>query len=297
MYDSIIIGSGIAGITAAIYLKRANKNILLIERNIPGGQINKTSRIDNYPGFSGDGATFSSKLLQQLKNLEIKITYGNVIDISETEGIKKVKTEKDEYITKTIIVATGREPRKQNLLNEDKLTGKGVSYCASCDGYFYKNEDVVVQGGGSSALEESLLLSNIARTVTIIHRRDKFTGEQVLIDKVNKKENIKVIFNSNIIELEETGGKLSGVKLDNGKILKTKALFIYIGLVPTSYFVSKLNIKSEDNYIIVDDKMQTNIKGIYACGDIIKKDIYQLVTAAAEGATAAINVIKYIKEL
>ena len=297
MYDCIIIGAGIAGITSAIYLKRANKKILIIERDIPGGQINKTSQIDNYPGFMGDGATLVSKMLEQLKKLDIKIQYGNVLDIIDVGKIKKVKTENEEYETSTVIIATGRNPRKQNFENEDKLTGKGISYCASCDGYFYKNEDVVVQGGGSSALEESLLLSNIASSVTIVHRKDHFTAEQILIDEVNKKDNIKIKFNRTIKEVIEENEVLSAIKLDNDEIIKAKALFIYIGLVPASYFVSKLGIETDNDYIIVNGKMETNVKGIYACGDIIKKDLYQLVTAASEGATAAINVIKYIKEL
>lgn len=297
MYDSIIIGSGIAGITAAIYLKRANKKILLIERDIPGGQINKTSKIDNYPGYIGDGATLVSKMLEQLKAHDIKIQYGNVIDIENNGETKKVKTEDNEYLTKTIVLATGRVPRKQNLENEEKLTGKGVSYCASCDGYFYKGEDIVVQGGGNSALEESLLLSSLANTVTIVHRKDYFTADQILIDEIKKRDNIKIKYNSTIKELIEENGFLSAIKLDNDEIIKTKALFIYIGLIPSSYFVSKLGINTEKDYVLVNEKMETNIKGIYACGDIIKKDIYQLVTAASEGATAAINVIKYIKEL
>lgn len=297
MYDSIIIGAGIAGITSAIYLKRANKKILIIERNIPGGQITKTSRIDNYPGFIGDGATFANVMLEQLKLHDIKINYENVIDIINEEKVKKVKTENGEYLASTVIIATGRVPRKQNFDNEEKLTGKGVSYCASCDGYFYRNEDVVVQGGGNSALEESLLLSNIAKTVTIIHRKNQFTADQILIDEVNKRDNIKVIYNSVIEELIEDNGVLSAIKLNNNQIIKTKALFIYIGLIPSSYFTSKLGIKTEKDYIIVNDKMETSIKGIFACGDIIKKELYQLVSAASEGATAAINVIKYIKEL
>ena len=279
MYDSIIIGAGIAGITSAIYLKRSNKKILLIESNMPGGQINKTSRIDNYPGYLGDGPTLVLKMLEQLKKLGIEITYGN------------------EYKTSTIIIATGREPRKPDLKNLDKLVGHGVSYCASCDGYFYKNKDVIVQGGGNSALEESLLLSDIVKTVTIVHRKDKFTADQILIDEVNKKQNINIKYNSTIQELIESNGILTGIKLDTGEILNASALFIYIGLIPTSYFLSKLGLKTQDNYIIVNDKMETSIKGIYACGDIIKKDIYQLVTAASEGATSAINVIKYIKGL
>lgn len=297
MYDSIIIGAGIAGITSAIYLKRANKKILIIERNIPGGQITKTSRIDNYPGFIGDGATFANVMLEQLKLHDIKINYENVIDIINEEKVKKVKTENGEYLASTVIIATGRVPRKQNFDNEEKLIGKGVSYCASCDGYFYRNEDVVVQGGGNSALEESLLLSNIAKTVTIIHRKNQFTADQILIDEVNKRDNIKVIYNSVIEELIEDNGVLSAIKLNNNQIIKTKALFIYIGLIPSSYFTSKLGIKTEKDYIIVNDKMETSIKGIFACGDIIKKELYQLVSAASEGATAAINVIKYIKEL
>ena len=186
MYDSIIIGAGIAGITSAIYLKRSNKKILLIESNMPGGQINKTSRIDNYPGYLGDGPTLVLKMLEQLKKLGIEITYGNVVDIENQEKYKIVKTNNCEYKTSTIIIATGREPRKPDLKNLDK----------------YK--DVIVQGGGNSALEESLLLSDIVKTVTIVHRKDKFTADQILIDEVNKKQNINIKYNSTIQELIES---------------------------------------------------------------------------------------------
>ena len=219
MYDSIIIGAGIAGITSAIYLKRSNKKILLIENNMPGGQINKTSRIDNYPGYLGDGPTLVSKMLEQLKKLDIEITYGNVVDIENKEKYKIVKTNNCEYETSTIIIATGREPRKPDLKNLDKLVGHGVSYCASCDGYFYKNKDVIVQGGGNSALEESLLLSDIAKTVTIVHRKDKFTADQILIDEVNEKQNVNIKYNSTIQELIESNGILTGIKLDTDEIL------------------------------------------------------------------------------
>lgn len=295
IYDSVIIGAGIAGITSAIYLKRANKKILLLESNMPGGQINKTSRIDNYPGFTGDGTSLSEKLLRQLDSLDIQITYGNVVDIENKQTTKLVSTTKEKYETKTVIIATGRQPRKQNLDNEDKLLGYGLSYCASCDGYFYKDQDVAVLGGGNSALEESLLLSKIASTVTIIHRRESFSGDEMLIEEVKQQPNIKIKYNTTVKELIPNENKLSQIKLDNGEIIDVKALFVYIGLVPTTYFVSKLNMKTNNNYIVVNEKMETSIRGIYACGDIIKKDIYQLVTAASEGATAAMNVIKYTK--
>ncbi|MCM1370467.1 MAG: NAD(P)/FAD-dependent oxidoreductase [Clostridium sp.] len=295
MYDSIIIGSGIAGMTAAIYLRRSNKKILLLEKDLAGGQIIKSSSIQNYPGFLGNGSELLEKLLAQLKYLNIEITHGNAVDIESQQDKKIVKTEKQSYETKTVVIATGRIPRKQNLKNLEKLTGHGVSYCASCDAFFYRDEDVIVQGGGNSSLEESLLLSDVAKTVTIIHRRDEFTAEPILIDQVMKKKNIKIKFNRIIEELLEENGRLKGIKLDDGEIIDGKALFIYIGLNPATNFLNKLGIKTENDYIIVDKDMKTSIDGIYACGDIIKKDLYQLVTAASDGAIAAVNIIKYIK--
>lgn len=288
-FDCIVIGAGIAGTTASIYLKRAGLKILLLEKKAIGGQIINTSEIENYPTIlSTDGFTFSNHLKKQLENLNIQIQYEEVIDIKNNE-IKEVITNKNTYFTKNIIIATGRIPRKLQIEHADQLLGKGISYCATCDGFFYKNKDVAVLGGGNSSLEAAIYLSRLCHQVTIINRSDKLRADQELIQEVNQLENVKIIYNENIQSLEGQEGYLSKIILNNEE-LKVEGLFVYIGLVPTLPFISHLNLNLEDGYIKVDSKMKTNLVGIYACGDIIKKDLYQIITASSEGAIAASNI-------
>ncbi len=289
IFDCIVIGGGIAGTTASIYLKRAGLKILLLEKKAIGGQIINTSEIENYPTIlSTDGFTFSNHLKKQLENLNIQIQYEEVIDIKNNE-IKEVITNKNTYFTKNIIIATGRIPRKLQIEHADQLLGKGISYCATCDGFFYKNKDVAVLGGGNSSLEAAIYLSRLCHQVTIINRSDKLRADQELIQEVNQLENVKIIYNENIQSLESREGYLSKIILNNEE-LKVEGLFVYIGLVPTLPFISHLNLNLEDGYIKVDSKMKTNLVGIYACGDIIKKDLYQIITASSEGAIAASNI-------
>lgn len=292
-FDCIIIGAGVAGTTASIYLKRWNFNILLLEKNMPGGIISNTSIIENYPGIKKiDGSTFAMNLYEQIKELDINYKYGNASEITQKNNLFIVNTDLGNYQTKSIIIATGRTPRKLNLENEDKLIGNGISYCATCDGLLYKDKEVCVVGGGNSALEESLYLSKICKNITIINRSSKLRADEILIEKVKNTANIEVMYNSNIIKLKEKQNKLTNIiikKENETKELLCHGLFIYIGFEPIIPNVP--NLKLNDNYIVVDEKMQTNIDNICACGDIIKKDLYQIITAAGEGATAA-NTIK-----
>lgn len=292
-FDCIIIGAGVAGTTASIYLKRWNFNILLLEKNMPGGIISNTSIIENYPGVKKiDGSTFAMNLYEQIKELDINYKYGNASEITQKNNLFIVNTDLGNYQTKSIIIATGRTPRKLNLENEDKLIGNGISYCATCDGLLYKDKEVCVVGGGNSALEESLYLSKICKKITIINRSSKLRADEILIEKVKNTANIEVMYNSNIIKLKEKQNKLTNIiikKENETKELLCHGLFIYIGFEPIIPDVP--NLKLNDNYIVVDEKMQTNIDNICACGDIIKKDLYQIITAAGEGATAA-NTIK-----
>ena len=292
-FDCIIIGAGVAGTTSSIYLKRWNFNILLLEKNMPGGIISNTSIIENYPGIKKiDGSTFAMNLYEQIKELDINYKYGNASEITKKNNLFIVNTDLGNYQTKSIIIATGRTPRKLNLENEDKLIGNGISYCATCDGLLYKDKEVCVVGGGNSALEESLYLSKICKKVTIINISSKLRADEILIEKVKNTANIEVMYNSNIIKLKEKQNKLTNIiikKENETKELLCHGLFIYIGFEPIIPNVP--NLKLNDNYIVVDEKMQTNIDNICACGDIIKKDLYQIITAAGEGATAA-NTIK-----
>lgn len=288
-YDAIIIGSGIAGITCAIYLKRANKNILLLEGNIPGGQINNTSNVENYPGFTKiDGPSLVENLMKQIEENNIELKYEKVLDIKDNY---KVITNKNEYLTDYVVLATGRIPNKLGI--EEKYIGKGVSYCALCDGQLYKNKDVIVVGGGNSAFEESLYLSNICNSVSIIVRSN-IKASDILKKEVNLRKNIKVYLNEEITNINEENDKIVSVNLKNNE-LKCDGIFIYIGLTPNIDYLKSLNINLENNYILVNEKLETNLKNIYACGDVIKKNTYQIITAAGEGAIVASNIIKVME--
>lgn len=284
-FDCIIIGAGIAGLTAAIYLKRAGKNVVIIEKSMPGGQILKTNSIKNYPGFLEiDGFGLIRRVLDQTDNLNIKIIKEEVLEINNLE----VKTNKNTYQTKNIILATGRKPRILGLENEEELIGKGISFCASCDGNLYKNENVAVVGGGNTAFEDAIYLSNICKNVTLIHRNNNYRAEEYLIEELKQKANVTFAPNEKVEKLNTKDGFLESIETNNNTY-KIKGLFVAIGQVPSIIKIDSLN--QENGYIIVNEKMETNIKGIYACGDCIKKDVYQLTTAAAEGTIAAFSII------
>lgn len=300
IYDVAIIGAGPAGITSAIYAERAELNCCIIEKEAPGGQLNKTSTVENYPGYIQiTGPDLAMKFYNQLSNLNVKQIFSEATNIEIEENIKKITLKNGEEIqAKAVILAIGRSPKK--LENSQGLEGKGISFCSLCDGNLYKNEDVSIVGAGNSALEESLYLSDICKTVTIINRGDNLKGDKVLIDKVNKKENIKVINNSTIEKFNEEENILKSVTLkenDKERTLETKACFIFIGYEPATNFLKKLEILDEKGYIIVDEQKRTPIKGIYAAGDTVKKDAFQIVTATADGAIAAISCIKDLKEV
>lgn len=298
-YDVIIIGAGIAGMTAALYLKRYNMDVLIIEKDYPGGQLNKIAKIENYPGFLEiNGFDLGNNIYEQIKKLEIPTIFEKVEKIKNESDKKLVETTNEIYEANYIVIATGRLPRKLNIEIEDELIGKGISYCATCDGPLYKNKDVIVVGGGDSALQEALYLSSICNKVTLIHRRDSFRAREELVEKVQNKENIEIIYNSVINTLIQENDRFSGIKIDkNGEILEKKAagLFIYIGNVVDEEAFSMLSLHTKDGYIIVNEKCETNIPNIYACGDIILKDSYQLTTAVGEAATLAYSLHeKYI---
>lgn len=284
-FDCIIIGAGIAGLTAAIYLKRAGKNVVIIEKSMPGGQILKTNSIKNYPGFVEiDGFSLIRKILDQIDNLEIQIIKEEVKEIKNLE----VVTDNNIYSASNIILATGRKPRILGLQNENELIGNGISFCASCDGNLFKNEEVAVVGGGNTAFEEALYLSNICSKVYLIHRNDNYRAENYLINELKQKQNVFLMPNEIITKLNTKDGYLESIETDKNKY-NIKALFVAIGQVPSIIKIEGL--ETENGYIKVNNKMETNINGIYACGDCIKKDVYQLTTAASDGTIAATSII------
>lgn len=301
MYDVIIIGAGVAGISAAIYAKRSNLNVMIIEKESPGGQINKTATVENYPGFVKiDGPELAYKLFEQLQNLKIEYKALEVNEIIDNKDYKKIITNKDIFKTKTVIIATGRIPKKLGKENEEKLYGKGISFCSICDGNLYKNKNIAVIGGGNSAVEESLYLSSLASNLTLIHRSENLRADEKLVNDIKSKSNINILYNTEVKKFNIDNNKLSSIEIKtnderDSKILKIDGVFVFIGYEPASNFLENLNILDENKYVLVNSKMETKIPGIYACGDIIKKEVYQIVTAEAEGAIAAIFAKKYIE--
>ena len=253
-YDVIVVGSGPAGITSAIYLKRANINVCVMEKSAPGGQLNKSSTIENYPGFEKiTGPELAYNFYEQILKLDIPFINEEVIKIEDKTSYKIVETNKKTYTCKGIILALGRKPRSFDNKNVSLLEGKGVSYCSLCDGPLFKNQDVSIIGGGNSALEEALYLADICKSVTIINRRDVLRGDKILVDKVLKKDNINILYNSEVVEFNKKDDFLESLTIKtNDKLnkLEVKACFIFIGYVPATDFLSNLDILDEKEYIV-----------------------------------------------
>ena len=289
MYDVIIIGMGISGITAGIYARRSNKKVLLIDKGMPGGLLNNIDKVSNYPGVPEiNGPEFAEILEKQIKSLGIPYVLEEVKSLELNEDTKKVITDNNTYETKRVVLAMGRKPKYLGLDNEKSLLGKGLSTCAVCDAFFYKNENIAIVGTGNSALQEALYLANIVGHIYLINRRDGFRGEEMLVEKIKKNPKIEIIYNANIKSMNEENNKLSSITLDNGTTLNVKCVFIYVGYRPSTEFVPK-EILDENGYVKVNEKLETEIKGVYAIGDIINKDTYQLITAASDGARVITN--------
>jgi thioredoxin reductase (NADPH) len=296
MYDIIIIGAGPAGLTAAIYGRRANKSVLVLEAKSYGGQIINTLDIENYPANNHiSGFDFATNLYNQAKELGAEIVFDKVIEITNN---KEVITANNKYNAKAIIIATGSDNRKLGLPNEDELIGKGVSYCATCDGAFFKGKDVAVVGGGNTALEDALYLSNLANKVYLIHRRDEFRGEDKSVNLIKQKDNIELILNSTVTKLI-SDDKLTGIEVTNkdGYIntINIDGLFVAIGRVPSNDYYKNIINLDDQGYVIANEDCKTNIPFIFVAGDNRTKEVRQLVTATSDGAVAATNAIKYIE--
>lgn len=298
MYDIIIVGAGPAGLTAAIYACRASKKVLVLEAKSYGGQIINTLDIQNYPVEPHiSGFDFATKIYNQAKDLGAEIKFEKVINLVLNEKEKQVVTTKNTYQSKTIILATGADNRKLGLENEDELVGKGVSYCATCDGAFYKNKKVAVVGGGNTALEDSLYLADIAEDVYLIHRRDEFRGEEKLINDLKTKSNVHFIYNSNVTKLI-ANEKLESIEITNKtgekSIIEVSGLFIAVGRIPENQnFASLINLDKR-GYVIATEDCHTNMEGVFVAGDNRVKSLRQLVTATSDGAIAATEAVKYI---
>ena len=300
MYDIIIIGAGPAGLTAAIYARRANKKALVLEAKSYGGQIVNTKEIDNYPAAAHiSGFDFATNIYNQAKELGAEIKFEKAVEIKNEIDQKIVKTKDNEYTTKTIIIATGADNRCLGLANEDYFVGKGLSYCATCDGAFYKNKDVAVVGGGNTAIEDAEYLSDIVNKVYLIHRRDGFRADEMSVNKLKEKENVEFILNSKVVKINGDNFIESidvEDKNNNLKNIKVNGLFVAVGKIPENEnFKSIINI-DESGYIISDELCHTNIEGIYVAGDNRVKNLRQLVTATSDGAIAATEAIKFLNK-
>lgn len=282
-YDVIIAGSGIAGISAAIYLRRNGKSVLIVESSVPGGQLNRSNTIENYPGYiSVDGPTLAMNLYNQALELQTEYLYEEIVKVDL--GKKELETSSNIVSYSDLIIATGRSPKKLPVLNE--YIGKGVSYCALCDGALYKNKDVIVVGGGSSAFEEAYYLSKICNSVTILNRTTNLKAEKKEIEEVQSRSNIKVILEE---EITDVSYNKKEELFDINDKYKVSAIFVAIGYEPNS---NLFNVEKNNGYIIVDNHFKTNISNVYAVGDVVEKEIYQLITAANDGVTAAIDIIR-----
>ncbi len=298
IYDIAIIGSGPAGYTSAIYSGRAGYTSIVFEKFSPGGQMGITSNIENYPGFSSvDGFTLDQAMSKQAKSFGAVIKSEEIIDVELEGKVKTLKTKRNEYKARAVIVATGAKPRKLGLPNEEELAGKGVSYCATCDGMFYRGKDVIVAGGGDTALEDALYLSNVCSKVTVIHRRDRFRAARHSVAKAEAKENIEFKLCANVTEILGEK-KVEGVKITytDGREERIEAagLFVAVGRIPDSaLFRGKLDL-DEVGYIKAGEDCKTSAEGVFAAGDVRTKRLRQIVTACSDGACAVQSAEEWI---
>ena len=294
MYDIAIIGGGPAGLTAAIYAVRANKKVVVLESTACGGQIINTSHIDNYPAAPHiTGLEFGQTLEKQAEDLGAEIVFGQVSQINRNNNSFDIQTDDGNFKASAVIIATGTSPRKLELADEDRLIGHGISYCATCDGNFFKNRIVAVYGGGNSALHEALYLAGLANKVYLIHRRTEFRGAESLVDKIKATANIELVLGDTVAELQ-SDQNLRAIKLASGKEIVLDGLFVSIGREPAVKGLIKDLLLDEAGHVVSDEKCHTNIDGVFVAGDVRTKDLRQLVTATADGAMAATEAIGYL---
>lgn len=301
MKDMIIVGAGTAGLSAAIYAQRSGLRALVLEGNAYGGQIVNTPDIENYPGIAHiSGFDFATNLYQQALDLGAKVQYEKVVEVIDDGEIKTVKTTKNEYQTKALILATGLVRRHIGLPNEDRFMGKGVSYCATCDGAFFKNKVVAVNGGGNVALEDAQYLADLCEKVYVIHRRDAFRAEQAEINRILEKKNIECVYDSTVTKLNGND-HLESIEVrdkeGNTRQLDVAALFVAIGQIPLNEAFKNIVDLDESGYIKADELGYTNHPGIFAAGDCRVKSLRQLATAASDGANAATSAYHYLLTL
>ena len=303
IYDVIIAGAGPAGMTAAVYTSRANLSTLMIERGMPGGQMANTEDVENYPGFESIlGPDLSTKMFEHAKKFGAEYAYGDIKEIIDNGHYKTVIAGSKQYKAYSVIISAGAEYKKLGAPGEKELGGRGVSYCAVCDGAFFKGKELYVIGGGDSAVEEGVYLTRFASKVTIVHRRDELRAQKILQDRAFANEKVDFIWNHTVKSINGKDGKVGSITLvstENGeeKELPADGVFIYIGMVPLSKPFAGLGITNENGYIETNEKMETKVPGIFAAGDIREKTLRQIVTATGDGSIAAQAAQHYVEEL
>lgn len=300
IYDIAIIGGGAAGITAGIYAKRAGLDVIIFEKNVPGGVISTSFEVANYPSFSLiSGMELATKMFEQVSSLGVPFEFDEVNKVYIDGDIKVVQCLRNTFKAKAVILAQGATVRRLNIENENKFLGRGISYCATCDGNFFKDKIVTLVGGGSTALEDVFYLSNLCKKVYLVHRRDEFRGENILAERLRKTENVEFVLNSVVSQLFGSD-HLEKIEVTNRltqekKVLETEGLFVCIGRGPDTDIVVGDLKKNENGYIITDENMKTNIEGVYAVGDIRNTPLRQIITACADGAIAATKIFEYLR--
>ncbi len=302
-YDVVVIGAGPGGLTAALYASRANLSVMILDRGIYGGQMNNTAEIENYPGFDSIlGPDLSEKMYNSSTRFGADFGYGTVESVEDKGNVKVIHTDDGDYETKVVIIATGSQYKKIGVPGENELSGRGVSYCAVCDGAFFKDQDVAVIGGGDSAVEEGVYLTQMAKSVTIIHRRDQLRAQKVLQDRAFKNDKIKFVWNADVKEITSENDKVSGVKYvdkETGEehVVPAKGAFIYVGIQPMTEPFESLGVLDSEGWIDTNENMETNIAGVYAVGDVRKKSLRQVAIAVGEGGIAGQEAFNYIQKL
>jgi thioredoxin reductase (NADPH) len=303
-YDVIVIGAGPGGMTAALYASRANLSVLILDRGIYGGQMNNTAEVENYPGYKSIlGPDLAKKMFESATQFSAEFAYGNVEQVTvDQAGNKLIKTDNGSFTTKALVIATGSQYKKLQVPGEKEYSGRGVSYCAVCDGAFFRNQKVTVIGGGDSAIEESSYLAQLTSEVDVIHRRDQLRAQKILQDRAFANSKIKFTWDTVVTKIIGDGQKVTGVLTHNKKTGKdqevpTHGVFIYVGLLPVSEPFADLGITDQNGWILTNEQMETTIPGIFAIGDVRKKQLRQITTAVGDGGIAGQNAYNYLESL
>ncbi|QQE81596.1 thioredoxin-disulfide reductase [Alicyclobacillus sp. SO9] len=301
-YDLVIIGGGPAGLSAGVYAARANLRTLILEKGLPGGQMQNTLEVENYTGMQMIlGPELSESMLAHADHLGVEFKMADVQRIDMHGNPKTLFTSEGEFKAKAVLIATGATPKKLGIPGEDRLSGRGVSWCAVCDGAFFKNKKIAVVGGGDSAIEEGTFLTKFGESVSVIHRRDKLRAQPILQERAFSSEKMDFIWNHKVVEIlgenRVSGIRIQHVETGEEQEIEMHGVFIYVGFTPMTSFISHQEILDQDGYIITDEDMQTSIPGIFAAGDVRPKGLRQIITAASDGAIAAMTAYHYIESL